>query len=87
MRSRTELGLWFHGPPPLATIIGAIVATDAGTTQVGIVMALAYESAPGEYHTRVASGVGASQLRGGDHGAVALCPPTSVVGRGVLGGA
>ena len=42
--------------PLPATISKAIVAT-----QVGMLMALAYESAPGEYHTWVASGVGSSQ--------------------------
>ena len=55
MRPRTEPSTWFQDLPPLATISGAIVATDAETTE-GMVMALVYETAPGDYHTWVASG-------------------------------
>ena len=63
-----EPGIWFHDLPSLATIRGAIVATDAGITHAGMVMALAYKGAPREYHTRVASGVGTFQ----EGGAMAL---------------
>ena len=35
MRPVMELGIWFHELPPLATINGAIIATDASTTIVG----------------------------------------------------
>ena len=58
---RTEPGIWFHELPPLATIHGAIVVTDAGATPAGSAMALAHESAPRECCTQVASGVGTSQ--------------------------
>ena len=44
----------------VATISVAVIATDAGTTPVGMAMTLAYEHAPGQYSTR-ASGVGISQ--------------------------
>ena len=57
----TVPGIWFHELLSLATIRGAIVATDAGATLAWKVMVLAYESAPGEYITKVASGVGTSQ--------------------------
>ena len=40
---RTEPGIWFHDLPPLATIHGAIVATDASTTPAGMLMAITYE--------------------------------------------
>ena len=40
MRARAELGLWFHELPPLATIRGAVLATDAGATLAGMAMAL-----------------------------------------------
>ena len=33
-------GIWFHDLPPLATIHGAIVATDIGTSPAGMVMVL-----------------------------------------------
>ena len=56
-----EPGIWFHDLPPLATIRGAIMATDAGTTPVGMTMVIAYERAPGEYATETASGIGTSQ--------------------------
>ena len=48
LQPRTEPGIRFHDLTPLATIRGAIVATNAGTTLVGMTMAVAYESAPGE---------------------------------------
>ena len=49
---------------------GAIVASDAGTTQAGMVMVLAYESAPGD-------------LQGGrGHGAAALRRPAGIRGGG-----
>ena len=60
LQPQTELGIWFHYLPSLATIHGAIVVTDAGTTQVGMAMALAYEHAPGQYTTSTTSGVGTS---------------------------
>ena len=62
-----EPGICTHELPPRATICGAIVATIAimatnvGATLAGMAIALAYKSAPGEYHTQVASGVGTSQ--------------------------
>ena len=46
---------------PLATIRRAIVAIYAGASPVGMVMVLAYKSAPGECHTLVDSGVGTFQ--------------------------
>ena len=58
---QTEPGIWFHDLPPLATIRGAIVATDTGTTPAGMTMALAYERAPGECTTETTSGIGTSQ--------------------------
>ena len=61
LQPRTKPGFWFHGALPLATIIGAIMATDAGATTAGMAMALTYEDAPGRYNTRVASRVGTSQ--------------------------
>ena len=42
--------------PPQATISGAIVATNAGSTPAGLLMALAYEHVPGRYKTAVALG-------------------------------
>ena len=53
--------MWFHDLPPPATIHGAIVATDTGTTRVGMAMALVYEHVPGWYTAVAASGVGTSQ--------------------------
>ena len=41
LQPRTEPGIWFHELPPLATIHGAIVATDTRTTRAGMAMALA----------------------------------------------
>ena len=61
MRPVMELGIWFHELPPLATINGAIIATDASTTVVGMVRVLVHERTRGEYNTRVALGVGTSQ--------------------------
>ena len=69
MQPRIELGIWFHELLRLATIYGAIVATDAGPSPGGMVMALAYQSAPGEYCTQVASRAGTSQ-----EGAMTLLP-------------
>ena len=40
---------------------GAIVATDANSTPVGMAPTLAYEHAPGRHKTMVTSGVGTSQ--------------------------
>ena len=37
LQPRTDLGIWFHDLPPLATICGAIVATDASTTPAGMI--------------------------------------------------
>ena len=53
--------MWFHDLPPLATICGSIVATHAGATSTEMAMALAYESAPGEYITKAASAVRTTQ--------------------------
>ena len=55
---QTEPGKWFSDLPRLATIRGAIEATHTGTTHVGMGMAPAHDRAPGQYSTRVASGVG-----------------------------
>ena len=52
--------MWFHEMPPLATISGAIVATDASITLAGMIMALGYESVLAEYCTSGASGMGTS---------------------------
>ena len=52
---RKDPGICFHDLPRLATIQGAILAIDAGTTYAG--MALASGRTPGRYNTRVASGV------------------------------
>ena len=57
MQHRTERHVWFHDVPPLATISGAVVATDTETTEAGVVMTICVHSAPGEHHPRVASGV------------------------------
>ena len=56
---RTEPVIWLHELLQLATISGATVATDAGTT--GMAMALAYEHALGLDKSVVTSGVGTSQ--------------------------
>ena len=45
----------------VATIRGAIVATNAGTTPVGMATAFAYGHAPGQYKIVVGSGVGTSK--------------------------
>ena len=58
LQPRTEPGIWFHDLPLLATIRGAIVATDAGTTLAGMTMVLAHER---EYTTKITSGIGTSQ--------------------------
>ena len=47
------------------------MATNAGTTVVGMTMAIVYESAPGEYATVTTSGVGTSQE--GETLALLLC--------------
>ena len=56
---RTEPGIWFHDLPLLATIQGAIVATNTGTTPVGIKRA--YEREPREYTSETTSGIETSQ--------------------------
>ena len=61
LQPRMQPGIWFHDLPPLATIHGAIVATDAGTTPAGMAMAPAYEHAPGQNMTVTTSGMGTSQ--------------------------
>ena len=61
LQPRTEPEIWFHDLPPLATICGAIMATDACTTPAGMTMAIAYESARGEYIAVTTSGMGTSQ--------------------------
>ena len=63
--------VWFHDVPPLATIEGAIVATDAGTTPVGMAMELTYEHESGQRSTRVASGLGT--LREGEAMTLLFC--------------
>ena len=50
----------FHELSPLATIHGAIIITDAGTTPARMAVALAYEHALERYKTKVASGLGTS---------------------------
>ena len=57
----TEQGTCFYEWPPLVTIRGAIVATDAGAIPARMVVVLAYESAPGVYNPKVASEVATSQ--------------------------
>ena len=56
-----EPGVKFYDLQPVATISGAITATNAGTTPEGMAMALAYEHALGQYNTKAASVVGTSQ--------------------------
>ena len=55
-----ELGIR-HDLLPIATIRGAIAATDACTTPAEMPMALAYEHHAGHFSTKVASGVGTSR--------------------------
>ena len=64
LQHRTEPGIWFHDLPPVATIRGAIVASDTGTTPAHMAMVMAYESAQRGYDTMTISGVGTSQERG-----------------------
>ena len=61
LQPRMELWIWLHDLPPLARIRRAIVNTDASTTPAGMAMAIAYESAQGEYKTVTPSGVETSQ--------------------------
>ena len=58
---RTEPGIWFHDLPPVATIWGAIVAADAGSTAAGMAMVMVYGREPGEYATETTSGIGKSE--------------------------
>ena len=49
MQPWIEPGIWFHELPLLAMISGAIIATDIGTTPVGMIMVLTHESTIGKY--------------------------------------